>query len=47
MIVIALVVIVGLLIWGTADQPAIPPTLPAVEEPLGGHLQQLLDAVTP
>ena len=40
-------VIVGTSIGGAADQPGPPPELPAVEEPLAAHLQQLMDAVSP
>ncbi|WP_291049464.1 serine/threonine-protein kinase [Herbiconiux sp.] len=49
-IVVALIVlatIVGILIWALrASSPAPAPQLPQVTEPLGTHLQQLLDSVT-
>ncbi|MGA1835879.1 serine/threonine-protein kinase [Herbiconiux sp. 11R-BC] len=48
--VIALVVvvlIVGILVWTLSASSAAPaPTLPQLDDPLGTHLQQLLDAVT-
>ena len=40
------VIAVGILI-ATNGQPDPPPTLPAVEEPLGTHLDELLESVTP
>ncbi|WP_440711511.1 serine/threonine-protein kinase [Herbiconiux sp. YIM B11900] len=44
---IVLAVIVGILIWALgASSPAPAPQLPQVDEPLGTHLQQLLDSVT-
>lgn len=46
--VIVIAVIVGVLIWAlSASSPAAQPTLPTLDEPLGTHFQQLLDAVTP
>ena len=40
------VVAVGILV-ATNGQPDPPPALPAVEEPLGTHLDDLLESVTP
>ncbi|KJL30295.1 serine/threonine-protein kinase [Microbacterium oxydans] len=37
----------GVLLWGGGDGPDTRPALPAVEEPLAAHLQQLLDSVSP
>lgn len=45
--VVVAVVVGGMSMWGGGTEPAAPPDLPAVEEPLASHLQQLLDAVTP
>ena len=39
--------IAGISIGGAAGQPAAPPELPALEQPLAAHLQQLMDAVSP
>jgi serine/threonine protein kinase len=46
-VVIAAVVLVWLLSLSSAASVESPPALPAVEGELGGHLQQLLGAVTP
>ena len=40
-------VITGISIGRAGDEPASPPALPALEEPLAAHLQQLMDAVSP
>lgn len=40
-------VIAGISIAGAGDRATPPPELPAVEEPLAAHLQQLMDAVSP
>ncbi|WP_341947599.1 serine/threonine-protein kinase [Microbacterium sp. LWH11-1.2] len=40
-------VITGISLGGAGDQPGPPPELPALEEPLAAHLQQLMDAVSP
>lgn len=45
--VVAALVIGGFALWGPRGETAQPPVLPAVEEPLDSHLQQLLDAVSP
>lgn len=46
--VIIVAVIVGILIVALgASRPAPAPTLPTLDDPLGTHMQQLLDAVTP
>lgn len=42
-----IIIIGGMSNWGAGDQPATPPTLPILEEPLASHLQQLLDSVSP
>ena len=53
MAVVALIVAgalaVGVLVATSRENDAgsRPPTLPAVEEPLGGHLDDLLESVTP
>lgn len=46
-VVAATIIIGGMSNGGAGDQPAAPPTLPALEEPLASHLQQLLDSVSP
>ena len=44
----AAAVIVAIVVWGgTASSPTPPPDLPQVEEPLGTHLQELMDEVSP
>jgi serine/threonine protein kinase len=44
----AAAVIVAIVVWGgTASSPTSPPDLPQVEEPLGTHLQELMDEVSP
>jgi len=41
-------IIVAIVVWGgTASSPTPPPDLPPVEEPLGTHLQDLMDEVSP
>lgn len=49
--VAAVALIVGAFAWGAFGggrvDPAPPPELPALEEPLSSHLQQLLDSVSP
>lgn len=48
LVVVLIAVIAGALaIGGTGAQPEPAPVLPALDEPLGAHLQQLLDAVSP
>ncbi|TQJ31334.1 serine/threonine protein kinase [Microbacterium sp. SLBN-146] len=51
---VALVALVGVgaVLFGVAallpgEEPALPPALPAVDEPLGSHLEQLMDSVSP
>ncbi len=45
---IVIAVIVGVLIWALgASSPASAPVLPELSDPLGTHMQQLLDSVTP
>jgi serine/threonine protein kinase len=45
--VVFVAVVVGLLIWSiAASTPQLTPTLPALDDPLGTHMQQLLGAVT-
>jgi serine/threonine protein kinase len=40
-------IIVAIVVWGGANSsPAPPPDLPQVEEPLGTHLQELMDEVS-
>jgi len=46
-LLLACVVVVGLAMFSPNDDPAPAPTLPALEDPLGSHLEQLLDSVTP
>lgn len=45
--VIAIVAVVGLIVWNAADLGVVAPSLPMLQEPMHSHLQQLLDAVTP
>ncbi|WP_314508423.1 serine/threonine-protein kinase [uncultured Microbacterium sp.] len=41
-------VVVAVVVWnGSGSTPTAPPDLPQVEEPLGTHLQDLMDEVTP
>ena len=41
-------VVVAVIVWnGIASAPAAPPDLPQVEEPLGTHLHDLMDEVSP
>ena len=41
-------IVVAVIVWnGIASAPAAPPDLPQVEEPLGTHLQDLMDEVSP
>jgi len=41
-------VVVAVFVWnGSGSTPTAPPDLPQVEEPLGTHLQDLMDEVTP
>lgn len=37
----------GLIIWGSLAAPPAEPVLPSIEDPLGAHLDQLWDSVTP
>lgn len=46
-VVLASIVLVGAAIWAPRTEPTPAPTLPAMEEPLGTHLQQLLTSVSP
>ena len=44
----AAALVVAIVVWGGAgSSPAPPPDLPQVEEPLGTHLQELMDEVSP
>jgi serine/threonine protein kinase len=44
----AAAIVVAIVVWGgTASSPTPPPDLPQVEEPLGTHLQELMDEVSP
>jgi serine/threonine protein kinase len=46
--VVVVAVIVGVLLWSVgASSPADVPTLPTLEEPLGTHMNDLLEAVSP
>jgi serine/threonine protein kinase len=46
--VVVVAVIVGVLLWSVgASNPADVPTLPTLEEPLGTHMNDLLEAVSP
>ena len=41
-------VVLAIVLWGgTADAPPAPPELPQLEEPLGTHLRELMDEVSP
>ena len=41
-------VVVAVVVWaGAASTPPPQPELPQLEEPLGTHLQELMDEVTP
>lgn len=44
---VAAAVVVGVVTWLPGDEPAPVPTLPALDDPLGSHLEQLMDAVSP
>lgn len=46
-IVIIAFAVAGLLIWGALAAPPADPALPSIEDPLGTHLDQLWDSVTP
>lgn len=45
--VIAIIIVGAVSFWGGGEKPGPPPELPALEEPLASHLQQLLDSVSP
>ncbi len=45
---VAAIIVAIVVVWGGANSsPAPPPDLPQVEEPLGTHLQELMDEVSP
>jgi serine/threonine protein kinase len=46
-LVAVVAVIVGVVALIPGAEPATPPALPAVDEPLGSHLEQLMDSVSP
>lgn len=46
-VVVIAFVVAGLLIWGALAAPPTDPVLPSIDDPLGTHLDQLWDSVTP
>lgn len=46
-VVVAVITTTALLLLGASAGAPVPPQLPPVDEPLGSHLQQLLESVTP
>lgn len=46
-VVVIAFAVAGLLIWGAVAAPPTAPTLPSIDGPLGTHLDQLWDSVTP
>ncbi|ARJ06654.1 hypothetical protein GCM10010988_19420 [Cnuibacter physcomitrellae] len=47
LVVLAVITTTALLLLGASAGDSVPPQLPPVDEPLGSHLQQLLESVTP
>ena len=45
--VVAAIIVGAVSVWGGGEESGPPPALPALEEPLASHLQQLLDSVSP
>jgi len=46
-LIVAVAVVTAVTIRSPSDSPAPVPTLPALQDPLGSHLKQLLDSVSP
>ncbi|AXH34737.1 serine/threonine protein kinase [Humibacter sp. BT305] len=46
-VVVAVITTTALLLLGASAGDSVPPQLPPVDEPLGSHLQQLLESVSP